>query len=99
MLGKRLVFVLAGVLLAIAATLVVLPLGYTAVNGQSVGCGTALLPDNPTPPLGSNDECDAAHVSQWSWVSGVALLGMALGGYALLRARAQRQPTPLVHQT
>ena len=83
MTRKRLGILIAGLGLAAALTLAVLPLSYAATQtGQSVSCGLAILPKNPTPPPGSNDECDAAHVRQWSWVGGVAL---GLGSFRAAR--------------
>ena len=66
---RKLIFI-AGLL--VVTILAVTPQSYRSPGGfqgekvgvvesQVVGCGIALAPKNPTPPPGSNEECDAQH--------------------------------------
>jgi hypothetical protein len=59
------------------------------VKSQIVECGITLAPKNPTPPPGSNEECDAEHTQRGVLIAiGVAATLLVFSIDRLLRRRS-----------
>lgn len=77
---RRFAIGIACLAIVASAVLAFLPQSYVAQGGQRISCGITLAPRNPPPPLGTNDECDAAHAQRAAWI--IALVVVSAAGAA-----------------
>ena len=102
------VIVLSGLLIVLV--LAVAPQSYRSPGGfqgekagvvesQIVDCGITLAPKNPTPPPGSNEECDAEHTQRGVLIAiavAATLLVVSIDRLFRRRARHSSARTSLV---
>jgi hypothetical protein len=98
-IARRTALFIAVVGFGAALVLALTPLSYTSPGGpqkdvpfavaQKVACGVALLPRNPPPPPGTDDQCDAEHTKRWMLLS-VPALGAAIAAGATTIAMRRR---------
>ena len=107
-MGKERKAALLIVALGLLASLALsaLPLHHTYPAGTSkdvvrsspttVNCGGPLLPRNPAPPAGQDDECDSTRMMRLAQAASVGLAVLAVGGLVFLawRRRTRGVPAP-----